>query len=676
MKIVSGLLVAALMVACLWTLPAYAEEEEAVLETMTVTAQKQEENVQEVPMSISVFSEQNLEDAEVKSLLDLADHVPNFMLLSNGVDGFNSPSMRGIHAFVETLTASTGLFVDGVPVLSAAGYEDMLLDIERVEVLRGPQGTLYGKNTEAGAINIITRKPDNTLRGKASAGLGEDAKKEISMHLSGPIVEDKLFFGVAGLFYQKDGYIENTVTNSPINDKQHFYGRGQLRWTPSKDLDISFTASRMQYDDGGNDMNLAGRGAATYGVAQQERKISSDSIGKTEPTVTSVSMKVEYDFMDSLRLTSITTNRVFMDVLKNMDYDYTPLMLMHTDKDSEYAKFSQEFRLDSSTDNLKWLLGVYCDKDSNDVWTSTDSIIPAMVSVSDRQFDYHAYAVFGQASYSFFDRFRLIGGLRYEKQHGEMKDHVINKEYEHAWEDISPKIALEYDVADGVMTYVSVSKGVRSGGFNTYATDPNYTRFDSEILWSYELGVKSQFLDDRLIFNSAVYYMDIEDMQVNEAVSPVIAFITNAAQATAYGVEAEATAKVSRNWTLMGGCGYSHITFDKFSDVLGDYKGNTAPYAPKYTYNLGAQYRNENGLFGRVDLLGYGKMYFGKENKYSREAYELVNAKVGYEMEKLDVYAYAKNLFDRRYDSVGLFDGFYTVYSKPREVGLTVSYRF
>ncbi len=141
------------------------ESQHTELDTITVTANKVEENVQDVPMGITVFSDQNIEDRHIESVLDIADFVPNLSIFDNGVSGMNSPSTRGIHAFVESLTVSSGLYVDGVPILSATGYEDALLDIERVEVLRGPQGTLYGKNTEAGVINIITRQPDNNFRG-------------------------------------------------------------------------------------------------------------------------------------------------------------------------------------------------------------------------------------------------------------------------------------------------------------------------------------------------------------------------------------------------------------------------------------------------------------------------------------------------------------------------------
>jgi iron complex outermembrane receptor protein len=279
-------------------------------------------------------------------------------------------------------------------------------------------------------------------------------------------------------------------------------------------------------------------------------------------------------------------------------------------------------------------------------------------------------------TYPLAGQLSLIGGLRYEKEEQEFEDNLSNTRLDDSWNELTPKIALEYRFTPAIMTYASASKGYRSGGFNFAATDPQYYSYDAEKLWSYEIGVKSAFLDNRLILNGSVYYMDITDMQVEEAVSPMESYVTNAAEATAKGIELEMTARVFDGLALMAGFGYTDIEFDDFKDVLGDYKGNENPFAPEYTFNIGAQYRHDSGFYARADLIGYGKMYFDKANDYSRDAYEIVNTKIGYEAEDFDIYLYAKNLFDKEYDSTGYYGGMYTVYSDPREVGLQAVYRF
>jgi iron complex outermembrane receptor protein len=179
-----------------------------------------------------------------------------------------------------------------------------------------------------------------------------------------------------------------------------------------------------------------------------------------------------------------------------------------------------------------------------------------------------------------------------------------------------------------------------------------------------------------VIVNASVYLMEISDMQVSEQISPTQSYITNAAEATGKGIELELTGKITAGLTIMAGFGYTDIEFDDFKDTAGDYQGNTSPYSPEYTFNIGAQYRWENGLYARADLVGYGEMYFDKANEYKRDAYQIVNAKIGYETERFDIYLYGKNIFDEKYDSYGYYSGLYTIYSDPGEVGLQVTCRF
>ncbi len=654
------------------------------LKSITVTAQKQEENVQDVPVSVTVIGEQEVADKKIESVGDLADFVPNFMINYEGASGMNSPVMRGIYATAETLTVSSGLFVDGVPVLSATGYEDALLDIERVEVLRGPQGTLYGKNTETGAINIITRQPGNDFRAKLSVDAGkllsyktgDGLKQAYTLNLSSPIQTDKLFFSVAGKFYQKDGFIENTITGNTTDDREHGFGRGHLRWTPSDRLDISFIDSMLEYDDDAVNMGLTEKGATAYGLtAVTNRKESSDLQGHNRARSDTQSLKIKYDFNDSLALTSITARREYHDK-SLMDWDFSPLTIMHGDKDNTYTKISQELRLDASTDKIQWLFGLYYDNDQNEIDMEISSIFPMMASKNRRDLNGEAYAAFGQISYAFTQRFRTTAGLRYEMQKKEYKNYIFGTEADDTWEEVSPKLALQYSWTPAIMTYASVSKGYRSGGYSTSTTDPQYASYDEEKLWSYEIGAKTLLWGNRLMLNGSVFYMDITDMQVTEAVSAQRSYLANAAEASATGFELEMTAKLTDGLTLMGGLGYIDIEFDSFKDQSGDYTGNKNPYAPNYTFNIGAQYRAQNGLYARADLIGYGEMYLDRANEYKRDAYEIVNARIGYETEHLDIYLYGQNLFDKEYNSYGYYSGYYVIYSDPGEVGVQVAYRF
>ena len=696
MKFEKGLITIVIMATCaLFTGPAICAEQELKdsskpekeyqLETIKVTAQKQEENVQEVPVSITVFNEQDIEDKNIGSIQEIADFVPNFMVFGEtGISGMNSPSMRGIHVGTHTFTATTGLYIDGVPILSAIGFEDVALDIERVEVLRGPQGTLYGKNTEAGVVNIITRQPDNDLRGNLSVNIGTLLSSETddrltqtyTLNLSGPIQTDKLFLGISGKFHKKDGFIENTTTGEDVNDREHWFGRGYLRWTPTKQLDISLIASSLNYDDGASDMSLYEDGAAVFYLPDPEnRKVSSNLDANNESNSESQSLKIAYDLSDSLKLTSVTARRVYNDKSQN-DFDFSSETYMHTYKDGTYRKISQELRLNYAKDKLKWLMGLYYDQDDNDIDYEIKGL-PSLAKDAEQDLTGDAYAVFADVTYPFTERFSLVGGLRYEKQDMEFETNLYGgTKTDDSWTALTPRFGIEYCFTPAIMSYATISKGYRSGGFNFSATDPQYYSYDDEELWNYEIGAKSSFFKNRLILNGAIYYMDISDMQVEESVSAFSSYLTNAAEATGKGFELEMKALVTNGLTLMASFGYNDIEFDEFKDASGDYKGNKNPYAPAYTFSIGAQYRHGSGFYVRGDVIGYGKMYFDSANEYSRDPYHIVNAKVGYEKEHFDVYLYGKNIFDKEYNSYGYYGGYYTIYSDPGEVGVQVVYRF
>ncbi len=661
---------------------ALAEEPAGIpLDTITVTAQKQEENVHDVPISISIFDETDIEDRNVDSMSDLGDFVPNLMIFNNGISGMNTPVMRGLSAFVESFKVSTGLYVDDVPILNAIGFENGMLDIERIEVLRGPQGTIYGKGAEAGAINIISRRPGNDFQGAITGQAGqwlssESGEKKLTalmLRLSGPVLADKLYYSLAGKFDYKDGFIKHSLTDDAVDDKEHWLGNARLRWTPTDTLDISLNISSLRYDDGGNTFNLAPLGANVFQVNEPDyRQVASNIDGENWSEDLSESLKMSYEINDSLILSSITTNRTYKFNTAT-DFDYSPQTIFHTRRTDDYKKLSQELRLNSTREGFKWLVGMYYEKENNDIYIDMTSMSRF---INDRTLKGDTYAVFGNLTLSLTDQLGLNLGLRYEKDEQEFEFTTTGQSHDDSWDALTPKFALNYNITPEIMTFASVSKGYRSGGYSGLESNPAYFAYDQEDLWAYEVGVKMLFFKNRLIVNGSVYYMDIDDMQVEEKTTPQISHTTNAAEATSKGVEVEMTAQIASGFSTHFSFGYNNTEFDTFSDVAGDYRGNKNPWSPDYTFSAGGQYRHSSGFYARADIIGYGRVYFDQANQYSRDPYETVNAKIGYEGEHIDAYLYARNLFDEEYSAVGAFGGFYTIYSDPGEVGIQLTYRF
>ena len=689
-NILSSILCAAGLLSVWFVAPVLAEEKEpeqkVVLEDqfyatfeaqeLIVTAQKQEEELKDVPVSVTVMTGYDIEDKHIDGLWSMSDHIPGLIIYDVGMsDFFAAPSMRGITAPANTFTTSVGLYIDGVPILSSPGYTSPLLDIERIEVLRGPQGTLYGKNTEAGVISIVTRQPDNEWRGKISVEAGEDNKRLVMGLVSGPLVQDKLCFSLAGQFDSKDGFIKNAYLGGYDNDRERYFGRGQLRWTPTPDWDISLMWSRYAADEGGETYTA---GEAIYSMlglpAPPPRTTSCDLRPRKEYYNDIQALKIAYDLNESTSITSITTRKM-TDAYNVGDHDFTPMHLEHGYMDSEYSNMTQEVRLNWQSDRMKGLFGVYADTHLNDhvvAYTAPDN---SSTDVTNREMSGDSYALFGQVDYGLTEAFHLIGGLRYEKQNMDLEDNMLLWDEDKSWDKLTPKLTLQYRFTPQTNVYATVSEGFRTGGFNYSTTDPQYISFEPEELWNYEIGAKISLFDDRLFVRASLYYMEIQDMQVDQAESAMIQYITNAAEATSKGGEIELTARPVKGLSVTAGLGINDTTYDTFQDTMGDYSGNKAAYAPEYTVNLGISYRHRNGLFVAADMVGYGDMYIDKANENKVGAYELVNTKVGYEFDGLDVYLYADNLFDTEYNYIN-YAGYYNIYSPPREIGLQLAYRF
>jgi len=622
------------------------------LDTVTVTANKIEENVQEVPISMTVFDEFTIEDKKIESIEDVASYTSNFTLIDRG-GGISFPSIRGI-ANATGGSQPASVIIDGIPVSASQGFNITLMDIERIEVLKGPQGTLYGKEAQAGVINVITKQPDNETRGKVGLELGSDNKKQYTLSASGSIVKDKLFVGLSAKHYEKDGFIKDTTHGGYANDREHDYGRLNLRYTPTDNLEISLISSMLKQDDGGIDYLNVNEGYKSKSTATR---------GYDKSDTTSHALKVSYDINDYL-FESITTYRN-VDLNQLQTYSWGGYHFLRDDK-----KSSQEFRLSNNSDTFKWLAGLYADKTKNN---DTSYMVGMSSNPSESKND--SLGAFIHTDYAINDKFSFISGVRYDKDNKEYEQSTTKKDFSDS--EISPKVSLKYQQNEKNMYYTTISKGYRAGGFTSNAPSGK-TEYKSEVLWNYEIGAKTTFFDNRLVVNSSIFYMKIDDMQVKVYTSPNTRqnYIDNAAKATSKGFELALNGKVTDTIELFASYGYTNATLDNYSDAKGNYSGNKNTYAPNYNYNIGVQYRGDQGYFARADLNGYGRTYFDNANISSRDPYRLVNAKIGYEADSYDIYLYGKNIFDKEYNSINMFNFGGTKYSQPREIGVQLAYRF
>lgn len=680
----------ALLSMLLLPCPSLADMDDPLkLESMSVTAQKREENVQDVPMSIDVFSGMQLEDANVNNTSDLVRLSPNVFMKNNL--GENVVVIRGISSFGTSMFSPAGYYVDDISYPLHYMHNAELYDVERVEILKGPQGTLYGRNSESGVINVITRKPGNEFMGKVYGEYGSYNTFRTGLNLSGPVVDNKLFLGVAAQYKVSDGYMENLSTNDDkAADLNHKNARATLRWQPSDRWDLSLVADMMDNDDHGTYRNLNG----PHQTPPYKVRNDTDEYNKENGNGQNLRVKYKGDGFDFISITGLQHySKEYVNDGDNWD---NPADKREYQMEYEDRLFSQELRFSSPADSgpFEWLAGLYGFSEKTDTNFAYDMISSGFVWLNPvAEIDTTGYAAFGQATYTFFDKLHLTGGLRFDHQEldADSVDNTnmssVSKNME--FNEILPMFSVSYDITDSAMAYTRVAKGFMAGGFN-YGLSPIYPNitYDPEYTWNYEVGVKTSWLEDRLKVSLAVFYIDIEDKQSRELDTVnMVNIITNAASAHSKGLELEFQARPMRGLDIFGGFGYTDSQFDDFTTtemisrtqvVQRDYSGNHLPFAPQYTYNLGAQYRNPIGIFARIDLFGTGKFYGDYANTAKQDAYQLVNLRLGYEGGHFDVMFWCKNLFDQEYLTYVMPVGPYDVGvdGPPRTIGVTLNYRF
>lgn len=628
---------------------------------LTVTAQKRPEDARDVPLSITVIPQQEIEDAQIDSFQDIANNTPNFSFAptSSGGTEFSNYSMRGLNnANFLTAQDSVAFYIDDVPV-DYNGFLDLALnDLERIEVLRGPQSTLYGRNSSAGVVNVISRQATFEPEVTFGVGYGKYNHRELQFSLNDALVDDKLALRIAGAYKGQDGFIENLATGEKIGERARFAGRAQLLWTPTLDWKVSFNSYNSFTDDGN----------PTYNRINPEDafEVNLETEGFNKLSTNTQAVKVGYDG-EGFRATSITARRYSRQ--ENVVPGSTGALQILDDINS--TTWTQELRFQSpeTSERLQWLLGGY--------YESRD------FKVDDARTDFPGfgrfrrfgddsrttYAVFGQVDYKPIEPLTVFAGLRYETSDASsdssyesvaadgsltpLRPEFTDEEVSN--DELIPRFGLKYQLNPNLMAYTTIAKGYRPGGLNYRANSEAELRFGEEKTWSYEAGLKSSWLDNRLIANLSVFHNDVNDYQVLQFDNTGFFGSVSNIDVKATGVEFELKAKPATGLDLIASVGYVDSKYKNYlnSDTGVDLSDNQVPFVPQFTYNLAAQYRTKGGLFARAGLSGYGITYFDDDNQIKQEPYVLVNARIGYEAEKYGIYLYANNLFDSRYITSG-----------------------
>ncbi len=632
------------------------------LPDMTVTANKIEQDLQDVPASVSVVQGEALRDAGADDLQALARRTPNFVFQPFGQSGTNVPVMRGISSSATAFSSSMLMLVDGVPTLMGQGFDHNLLALERVEILRGPQSTLYGRNAEAGVMHLHTRPIDDAPYARVDATLGNRDKRVLRFDLSQALVADTLYGGIAGEWLEQDGFIDNAYRGRDEDDRERHNGRAALRWTPASATSATLRYSRQDYRDGGSQWGAAG---------SSHREVRSGTRSWNHSSGRSLSLDIEHELDSGLRLRSITARNDFYDRVRQ-DTDFLPIDALHLERDYHLSTLSQELRLEGEGAESQWLVGLYADRDDHSL--DYRQKLPMAMTRTQVDLGGNTAALFGQWTQALTSHWFLTLGARLERDEVSLSPRDSRNRNDQ-WQRFTPKLALQYAWSDDTQAYASYSQGFRAGGFNAFSASTGYPGYDPEQVDAYELGIKGWAAGRRLRYSAALYWMQISDMQVQQIVQPGMVYITNAAEARSSGLELEADYLLGEHWQLHASLGINRTRFERFQDGNADYQGNHAPFAPDLTSYLGLRYDAAAGWFAQAGIRGVGRTYLDSANRYSRAGYALLDLSAGYDFEHLGLSAYVENATDKRYDAVGYLNGMARVYSEPREIGLRLSYR-
>ncbi|MFK7731170.1 MAG: TonB-dependent receptor [Pseudomonadales bacterium] len=702
------------------------------LEEVIVTAERRAESLQQTPMSVTAFTGDMVSQGGITGIEDIAIQTPNFKLTTFNI---SEPQLyiRGIGTTNDSVGSdpAVAVFIDDVYVGRPSATSTDLYDLERIEVLRGPQGTLYGRNSAGGAVNIFSKKPQQEFEAKTGLTIGNEALVNFRGYINGPIsdtVSGKLTVNLR----KRDGFAENVTTGQELEDDDTKSVRGQLLFTPSDSVEVLIGLDYSDIDTSGSNRHLTNLDvdprppvftdpavAANAVFGNDPRKSSHNEIQTSEKELFGLLARVDVD-MDWATLTSISSYRQsesawFQALVPTLSTQDGGFQLFEVDDGAEQEadQISQEFRLASETDRLKWVAGLYYFKENVEkterFFTYWDPITPAPLflnSPGDVSFIQDATtestAVFGQVTASLTDTLAVTLGARYTNDDKEIDNTAVSNipaapagffgiplgfagapysvSGDESWSDTTLRATLDWNITDSHMLYVTYSEGFKSGAFlGTQSSSLiAQTPIQPETSTNIEFGARTQWFDDRVRFNITYFDLDYEDLQTFSLIDFVL--VANNASAEVSGIEADFAVAISEMFSITG----SFSTLDgEFVD--GANTGNDLPRAPETSWSLAPRLS--------VPLNGGASLDVGVTASYTDEYhFELSNdarglegdvtvvdasAKYSSADENWDVTLWGKNLSDELYSVHhinGSLGGATRIYAPPRTFGVSVNY--
>jgi iron complex outermembrane receptor protein len=700
------------------------------LEEVIVTANKREESIIKVNTSITTLSAKKLEDTRTWGLSGLSALVPNYNYQELGVSFQQIQAIRGIQVFSENPAVST--YIDDVNNIDILANGFAFTDIERIEVLRGPQGTLYGRNAMGGVININTKKPTNTTNGFAETSFGNLGLQRYSAGVKTPLIKDKLFFGLNGLYQTQDGFLKNDITGTTATDvslngktvggEKNLYGNMYLKWLASKRFQLTLNLKGQQ-DKSDNSGFMVSQFTDTGAFANPD-KINLARIQRHERTVLNTSLVAKY-FADKFTLTSISALQSIAFGFKDLDFPG----IYHSYYDGQIGEllppqkvWSEELRINSNSDSkFQYTAGLYAftqkgyEPTTNTRYELSDAEATAFglqkgsFLINRNRSNNFGIAGFGEMSYLLTNKLKATVGLRYDYENREaifngFGDAVLfngvvtelkpNITASGNYSALSPKFSLSYAINELSNVYATYTRGFRAGGINASSLPAGVRQtFDPEYSNNYEIGYKSFLLNKRLSIGASAFLIQWKDLQFYNLVAPFTYARENVGDVQSMGLELEVSAIPAKGLQLDGSFGINPTEYKGFDlkrvnfgtgvETTTGIGGNKLSNAPSHTIFLGAQYEyainKKLKAVIRGEIRNLGKQYTDIQNKIEQPSYTLLNSRIGLTYDKYSLFVWGQNLTNERFLAYGNPDssfGRQARIAQPRTFGITLSAKF
>ncbi len=673
-------------------------------------ARRRAESVQSIPESVVTFTAQAMETKGINNVQTFADQIPNVNFTTSQNIGNNFITVRGI-SHIRNGESPIAFVIDGVTLPDANLINQELFDLALIEIVKGPQGALYGRNAIAGAINIVTNEPTNTSRNKIQFGYGNGNLLQAQLSSTGPLVKDKLFYRISGSYKKGDGLLNNVTLNTAPDFVEDLSIRGQLKAVLSSKTTATLTGQFIDAEAGAVYYASPTTGNPTINPDDFDNlAIQGDQFGRS--TLDAIYGNLKFDFnLGNVRLTSSSSyNKGERNHIG--DLDFTPADVLRQIQDSNTETINQEFRLSSTNTDSKvsWDLGAFYQKLDKQLITDATADFgffappfeptgtQSRLAIGNFTNTYNTIAAFGFMDFQVSDKLTLSAGLRFDRDNIQQDNVTENTNPEKTDTQLQPKLSLALKATENTLLYANYGRGYRTGGFNQGNTVRYDSDFEAETTDNYEIGMKNTLWDGRFILNLSGYYIDFNNQQLYALVldggnGSILIGNFNVPESESVGFEADLKLRATNWLDILGSYGVSKARITEGTSTVStganetiNVSGNNTPLVPQDSYSFGLEssfdIAKNISFNGNVNVEGTGEIYWHEDNVAVSSGYNLLNARLGVTFDNFSINLWGTNLTDTEYITEFFAQTFSNGGSdlawlgQPATYGASIAYKF